>query len=485
MGDDESVTEHLDVLIAGAGLAGIGTACQLERDLPGLTYAVLEARPVSGGTWDLFRYPGIRSDSDMFTLGYSFRPWPTPEAIADGESILRYLRETAEEYGVAPKIRYGCRVVSASWSSSQARWLVAIEDAFGERSLSCGFLHLSTGYYDYADPYLPSFPGVEHFTGDLVHPQLWAPETAWAGKDVVVIGSGATAVSILPAIAATSRSAVMLQRSPSYVISLPQRKQFSFPALARLSPKAASRVERIRSVTVTSAFWHLCRLAPGRSANWLIGRLRGLLPPGYPLENFTPRYHPWDQRLCVVPDGDLFTALSAGDVEVVTGEIETFTERGLRLKDGRELPADLVVAATGLRIRLLGGIRLDLDGEPVEPGTAVMYKGTLLAGVPNLSVTVGYDNASWTLKTEMSARFVVRVLRHLRRHGYRVAVATFPPSPDRTPLLTLTSGYLTRAADRIPSQGQRWPWRLASSYWVDALRMRVSRVGGKGLDFTR
>ncbi len=485
MGDDESVTEHLDVLIVGAGLAGIGTACHLERDLPGLSYAVLESRPVSGGTWDLFRYPGIRSDSDMFTLGYSFRPWPTPEAIANGESILRYLRETAEEYGVTPKIRYGSRVVSASWSSSQARWLVSFEDAGGEQAVSCSFLHLSTGYYDYADPYLPSFPGVEHFTGELVHPQLWSPETAWAGKDVVVIGSGATAVSILPAIAAASRSAVMLQRSPSYVISLPQRKQFSFPALARLSPKLASRAERIRSVTVTSAFWHLCRLAPGRSASWLIGRLRGLLPPGYPMENFTPRYRPWDQRLCVVPDGDLFTALSAGDVEVVTGEIATFTERGIRLKDGRELAADLVVAATGLRIRLLGGVRLDLDGEPVDPGTAVMYKGTLLAGVPNLSVTVGYDNASWTLKTEMSARFVVRVLRHLHRHGYRVAVATFPASPDRTPLLTLTSGYLTRAAGRIPSQGRRWPWRLASSYWLDALRMRFGPVDGKGLDFTR
>jgi monooxygenase len=499
MGDDESVTsatEHLDVLIIGAGLAGIGTACHLERELPGLTYAVLESRPVSGGTWDLFRYPGVRSDSDMFTLGYSFRPWATPKSIADGASILRYLRETAEEYGVTPKIRYGCRVVSASWSSSQARWLVSIEvpqplggrevpPAPVERALSCGFLHLSTGYYDYVDPYLPEFPGVERFTGELVHPQLWAPGTTWAGKDVVVIGSGATAVSILPAIAAATKSAVMLQRSPSYVISLPQRKQFSAPALARLSPKAASRYERIRSVTVTSAFWHLCRLAPARSADWLIGRLRGLLPPGYPLENFTPRYRPWDQRLCVVPDGDLLTAVSAGDVEVVTGEIETFTERGIRLKDGRELPADLVVAATGLRVRLLGGIRLDLDGEPVDPGTAVMYKGTLLAGVPNLSVTVGYDNASWTLKTEMSARFVVRVLKHLRRHGYRIAVATFPASPGRTPLLTLTSGYLTRAAGTIPSQGQHWPWRLASSYWVDALRMRLGRVNGRGLDFLR
>ncbi len=236
MGDDESVTEHLDVLIVGAGLAGIGTACHLERDLPGLSYAVLESRPVSGGTWDLFRYPGIRSDSDMFTLGYSFRPWPTPEAIANGESILRYLRETAEEYGVTPKIRYGSRVVSASWSSSQARWLVSFEDAGGEQAVSCSFLHLSTGYYDYADPYLPSFPGVEHFTGELVHPQLWSPETAWAGKDVVVIGSGATAVSILPAIAAASRSAVMLQRSPSYVISLPSANSSAsrrWPAIAQ------------------------------------------------------------------------------------------------------------------------------------------------------------------------------------------------------------------------------------------------------------
>ncbi|MBT0773611.1 NAD(P)/FAD-dependent oxidoreductase [Kineosporia sp. J2-2] len=470
--------EQLDVLIIGAGLSGIATACHLERSLPHTRYAVLEARPDTGGTWDLFRYPGVRSDSDMFTLGYSFRPWRGRSAVADGGSVLNYLRETAEEYGVSSRIRLGHRVFSASWSGERARWLVRVRlEDDEELVISCGFLCLNTGYYDYEQPHLPEFPGRERFTGRLVHPQLWPDDLSWAGQDVVVIGSGATAVSMVPALAPAARRVIMLQRSPGYLISLPAR----IPWTGR-RPK----LERLRSATVTSLFWHLCRLAPRSSARWLIGRVRRLLPPGYPVhEHFTPRYRPWDQRLCLVPDADLFTALASGDAEVVTGTVDTLTERGVRLTDGRELPATLIVAATGLRLKLLGGIALDLDGEPVDPGSTVMYKGSMLSGVPNLSVTVGYPNASWTLKAELTARFVVRVLRHRRRCGYRVAVASPPPSPQRLPLMPLTSGYLLRSARSVPRQGGRWPWRLYHSFWIDTVLVRGGRVNGEGLTFRR
>lgn len=477
------MAEHLDVLIVGAGPSGIGQACHLERSLPGTSYAVLEARSASGGTWDLFRYPGVRSDSDLFSLSYSFRPWSRPAGIADGASIRQYLRESAEEYGVTAKIRYRHRVVSASWSSERARWLVRVSiDDVGEHLISCDFLCLGTGYYDYDHPHLPDFPGLARFRGQVVHPQHWPAGLTGQGQDVVVIGSGATAVSLLPALAPGTRSAVMLQRSPGYVVSLTQRRRFSVPGLP---PRLAGRLERIRNVTVTSAFWHLSRIAPRSTGRWLRNRVRHLLPRSYPMRHFTPRYNPWDQRLCVVPDADLFTAISAGDVEVVTDEIETFTEDGIRLRSGRVLPASLVVTATGLRVRLLGGIRLEVDGVPVDPADQVTYKGTLLTDVPNLAVFVGYANSSWTLKTEMSARFVVRLLRHQRKHGYRAAVATAPPTPERVPLLTLTSGYLTRAEHLLPVQGRRWPWRLTSSYWVDALRMGLGRVDAEGLELIR
>nr|WP_269328739.1 NAD(P)/FAD-dependent oxidoreductase [Kineosporia babensis] len=469
-------------MVVGAGLAGIGTACHLERELPGLSYAVLESRAVSGGTWDLFRYPGVRSDSDMFSLSYSFRPWSSRRSIADGASVLHYLRQSAQEYGVSAKIRYRHRVVSASWCSARALWSVLAEMEDGStRTLRCRFLCLSTGYYDYADPYLPEFPGQEQYQGRIVHPQLWPDDLDWTGEDVVVIGSGATAVSLVPALAPAARSLTMLQRSPSYVISLPQRHS----SRASFVPAKTARRRRRRAVATVSAFWHLCRLAPSLTSRWLRDQVRPLLPEGYPMQHFTPRYNPWDQRLCVVPNADLFTAISAGDAEIVTGEIASFTENGIELTNGRVLPASLVVAATGLRVKLLGGIALDLDGSPVDPAEKVAYKGTLLTDVPNLAFSIGYDNASWTLKTELSARFVVRVLRHMQAHGYRAAVAKPPPTAHRTPLMTLTSGYINRAGHLIPTQGRRWPWRTYSSYGLDALLMRMTPVDGEGLDFTR
>ncbi|GLY31400.1 NAD(P)/FAD-dependent oxidoreductase [Kineosporia sp. NBRC 101731] len=475
--------EHLDVLIVGAGLSGIGTACHITRSFPGGSLAVLEARPVSGGTWDLFRYQGVRSDSDMFTLGYAFRPWTSPTAIAQGQAVLQYIRETAEEFGIAARIRYGHRVVSASWCGERATWVVRVATDAGELLLGCGFLYLTTGYYDYEEPHRPSFPGQEGFTGRLVHPQFWPGDLTWDDQDVVVIGSGATAVSLVPALAPRARSVVMLQRTPGYVISLAQRNAGARSLFGRFPPPLASRLERARSATVTSLFWHLCRLAPRTSAAWLIGRVRALLPPGYPVErHFTPPYRPWDQRLCVVPDGDLFTAIGAGDAEVVTGQIASFGARCVVLDDGTVLPADLVVTATGLRVRMLGGITLDVDGVPVDPGAAVMHRGTMLSGVPNLAVSVGYANNSWTLKTELSARLVVRTLRYLRRHGYRTVVAAAPPTAGRTPLMPLQSGYLQRAHG-VPTQGRRWPWRLTSSYWIDALLMRTGRTAGRGLTF--
>ncbi|GAB6903760.1 flavin-containing monooxygenase [Kineosporia succinea] len=482
---EPEAAEHVEVIVVGAGLSGIGTACHLQRSLPDVSYVILESRDTSGGTWDLFRYPGLRSDSDMFTLGYSFNPWRSPVAIAEGAAILRYVRETAEAFGVDSRIRYRQRVVSASWSQEKARWTVRIAADGKDRTMSCDFLYLNTGYYDYADPYRPEFTRQSEFTGELIHPQLWPRTANWDDQDVVVIGSGATAVTLAPALAPRARSVVMLQRSPGYVISLPRRNTVAERLFRWFPPVIASRLERARSAGVVSLMWHVSRIAPRRTARWLVGRVRHALPHGYPVrEHFTPSYRPWDQRLCVAPDGDLFTAVAAGDVEMVTGRIAALGERSVELDDGRSLPADLIVLATGLRVKMLGGIALDLDGEPVVPADTVLHKGTMLSGVPNLAVSVGYANASWTLKIELSARLVVRTLRYMRWHGYRVVVASPPPTPGRVPLMSLMSGYLRRA-EGLPTQGRHWPWRMVSSYWVDAALMRAGRLHGRGIHYLR
>ena len=467
--------DHVDVLIVGAGLSGIGAAVHLGRDCPGKTYAVLEARGAIGGTWDLFRYPGIRSDSDMYTLGYSFKPWTDPKAIADGDSIRAYVRQTAREYDVEQHIRFHHRAVRAEWDSATARWTVhARRDDTGEDvTITCGFLFTNSGYYRYDSGYTPRFPGVERYAGTLVHPQHWPDDLDYTGKRVVVIGSGATAVTLVPAMAERAAHVTMLQRSPTYVIALPSRDPFADAARRWLPPKAAYTVARWKNVALGVANFQLSRRAPGVVKRFLRRAAKGRLPAGYDVErHFSPRYDPWDQRLCVVPDGDLFTALRAGRASVVTDTIDTFTEHGIRLASGEELPADVVVTATGLNLLALGGMTLAVDGAEVDLASTVAYKGMMLSGVPNFAMTIGYTNASWTLKADLVATYVCRLLRHLDDTGQQIVTPLAPDTDDLAPIIDLKSGYVLRAVDQLPKQGPRAPWRLHQNYPRDVRLMR-------------
>ncbi|MFC5138570.1 flavin-containing monooxygenase [Actinomycetospora rhizophila] len=477
-------TEHLDVVIVGAGLSGVGTACHLERDLPGTRYAVLEAREDLGGTWSLFRYPGIRSDSDMHTLGYRFRPWSSATALADGPSILEYVRETAQEFGVDEKIRYGHRVTRASWDSDAQRWTLEIP---GRTPLTCSFLLMCSGYYRYDQGYTPDLPGIERFGGTVVHPQLWDPELDYAGKRVVVIGSGATAVTLVPAMTQGDGAAAhvtQLQRSPSYVLSI-GRTDAVAEVLSRWLPKAvADPLTRAKNIAQIITLYQVSQRFPRFVRGLLRKATQAALPAGYDVDtHFNPRYDPWDQRMCMVPDGDLFRAIRRGDAEIVTDTIETFTETGIRLASGRELEADVVVTATGLNLQMFGGAELVVDGEALHLPDTMAYKGMMLSGVPNLVYMIGYTNASWTLKVDLVAEYVVRFLRHLRRSGLGVAVPERDPSVEEAPFLDFGAGYVQRSIDELPKQGTRAPWRLAMNYAVDAVSLRRSRVDDEAMRF--
>ncbi|MFJ6197887.1 flavin-containing monooxygenase [Micromonospora sp. NPDC092111] len=481
-------TDHVDVLIVGAGLSGIGAACHLRRDCPDKTYAVLEARDAIGGTWDLFRYPGIRSDSDMFTLGYSFKPWTDPKAIADGESIRRYVRQTARDYGVEEHIRFQHRVVRAEWDRATARWTVHArrDDTAEDVVLTCGFLFTCAGYYRYDAGHTPEFPGVERYTGRLVHPQHWPADLDHTGSRVVVIGSGATAVTLVPALAARAAHVTMLQRSPTYVIALPARDRIADALRRWLPPKAAYPVVRWKNVLLGTANYQLSRRAPKLVRSLLRRAAKGRLPAGYDVDrHFSPRYDPWDQRLCVVPDGDLFAALTAGRASVVTDTVDTFTPGGVRLGSGTELPADVVVTATGLNLLALGGMTLAVDGVDVDLARTVAYKGMMLSGVPNFALTIGYTNASWTLKADLVATYVCRLLRHLDATGQQIVTPVAPPDGDLAPLIDLHSGYVLRSVDALPKQGARAPWRLYQNYPRDVMMMRHGRLTDEGVRFSR
>jgi len=473
-------TEHLDVVIVGAGLSGIGTACHLERELPDHRYAVLEAREDLGGTWSLFRYPGIRSDSDMHTLGYRFRPWSSATALADGPSILDYVRETAEEYGVDEKIRYGHRVTRASWDSGTQRWTLEIP---GHEPLTCSFLLMCSGYYRYDRGYTPDLPGLERFGGTVVHPQLWDPELDYAGKRVVVIGSGATAVTLVPAMTEDSvdRGAAahvtMLQRSPSYVLSIGRTDPVA-EALSRWLPRAvADPLTRAKNIAQIIALYQISQRFPRFVRGLLRRATQSALPEGYDVDtHFNPSYDPWDQRMCMVPDGDLFRAIRQGRADIVTDHVETFTETGIRLRSGQELEADVVVTATGLTLQMFGGAELVVDGEPVHLPDTMAYKGMMLTGVPNLVYMIGYTNASWTLKVDLVAEYVVKLLGHMRERGLGVAVPERDPDVEEAPFLDFGAGYVQRSIDELPKQGTRAPWRLAMNYAIDAVALRRSRV---------
>lgn len=473
---NEPAAGHVDVLIVGAGLSGIGAACHLQIESPGTSYAIVEARDRSGGTWDLFTYPGIRSDSDMFTLGYGFRPWTGAQSIAAGADILDYLRVTASEYGVDRNISYRSKVVRAEWSGQDARWTVTVERPGStlRTTRTCGFLYLCSGYYRYDQGYTPDWPGLDDFGGTVIHPQHWPDQAQLEGKRVVVIGSGATAVTLVPALAAAGAQVTMLQRSPSYVMALPAHDRVA-NILQRLLPgPQASTAIRWKNVKVSTAVYGLCRRFPARARAALTSGVARALPAGYDVDtHFNPRYQPWDQRLCLVPGGDFFEAISSGRADVVTDRIDRFTRTGLRLQSGGELEADIVVTATGLNLVALGGIELVVDGEPVVVHERVAFKAMMLDGVPNFAFAIGYTNAAWTLKVDLVSSYVSRLVNSMRQRNYTTVTPTRPAAPMATsPFIDMRSGYFRRSLESLPLQGDRAPWRLRQHYGKDAKLFR-------------
>ena len=481
-------TEHFDVLIVGAGLSGIAAGYHLQTRCPGRSYAILEGRDAIGGTWDLFRYPGIRSDSDMYTLGYSFKPWEDAKAIADGPAILKYVRDTAAEHGIDRKIRFGHRIVRASWSTPDAKWTVeARRGGTGETvRLSCGFLFMCSGYYDYDAGYTPEFPGAERFAGRIVHPQKWSDDVDYAGKRVVIIGSGATAVTLVPAMAKTAAHVTMLQRSPTYVVARPSEDAMANRLRRWLPAKLAYGITRWKRVLLGMYFFNLCRRDPERVKALIRKGVTAFLGPQYDVDtHFTPRYNPWTQRLCLVPDGDLFRAIRKGQASVVTDHIETFTERGLKLKSGAELEADLIVTATGLNLKVLGGLEIVVDGERVDPAKTLAYKGMMYSGVPNFASASGYTNASWTLKCDLTCEYVCRLLNHMKRRGLRQCTPrNSDPTITELPWIDFSSGYVQRAVHKFPKQGSKAPWRLYQNYVRDLMLLRYGRVDDGVMEFS-
>ena len=544
--------EHFDVLVIGAGLSGIGAGCHLQMRCPDKSYAILEARAVSGGTWDLFQYPGVRSDSDMYTLGYRFRPWLGQKAITDGASILRYIRDTATEYGIDRKIRYGHRLVRASWSTTDARWTVDVEvtratnaepcvattgaasllsnDAAGatpgaesnetahvtgnlrtsatESALSnavasaarpyttftCNMLYSCMGYYDYRGGFTPEFPGAEKFRGTIVHPQQWPESLDYANKRVVVIGSGATAITLVPALAESAQHVTMLQRSPTYVMARSSRDGIAMRLRALLPAKAAYAAARWKNVGLSIGGYWVSRRYPAFMKALILKHAKRALngrdfTPGDADKfdadtHFSPRYNPWDERMCLAPDADFFKSIRAGKSSVVTDSVETFTATGVQLKSGKHLDADIIVTATGLQMRLLSGVQLEVDGRVIKPSAAMVYKGMMFSDVPNFISAFGYTNASWTLKVDLTADYTCRLLHYMDRHGFHQCT---PRQNDPTilaePVLDFTSGYVKRALAELPSQGSRAPWKVHQNYARDLLTIRFGRVDDGVMEF--
>lgn len=475
--------EHVDVLVIGAGLSGIGAAAQLRTHHPDRTVAVLEARDTLGGTWDLFRYPGIRSDSDMFTFGYRWRPWPSDTSLADGPLILDYLRTVAEEHGVDRLIRYDHKVTAAAWSSEEQRWTVTVETGGGTRELTCGLLWGCSGYYDYETGHAPEFPGADRFQGDLVHPQFWPEDLDHTGKKVVVIGSGATAITLVPAMAGEAEHVTMLQRSPSYVLNRPARDPIA-RKLARLPEKVRYPIVRWANILVTVGSYQAFQRWPSWAKGYLRGQTEKLLPETVPVDpHFNPSYDPWDQRLCFVPNADLFKAFRSGQASVVTDTIETFDETGIQLTSGEHLDADVIVTATGLKLKPFGGVAMSVDGAEVKLHETMAHKALMLSGVPNFVYTIGYTNASWTLKADLVSDYVMRMLDHLDRTGQRSFVARKDETVGERPFMDFQSGYVLRALDSLPRQGDRAPWQLKQNYLVDLRTIRRDRIDDGVLEF--
>lgn len=481
-------TIHVDVLIVGAGLSGIAAAYYLQTRCPAQSYTILEGREAIGGTWDLFRYPGVRSDSDMFTLGYSFRPWPEAKAIADGPAILKYIRETAAAYGVDRQIRFQHRVRRATWSPADAQWTVEAEQV-PEKALvrfTCNFLFMCSGYYDYTKGYTPTWPGAEWFQGQIIHPQQWPSNLDYTNKQVVVIGSGATAVTLVPAMAEAAAHVTMLQRSPTYMVSGPSQDAFADRWRKRLPARLAHPLIRWRNVLFSIYFYNIARRKPAETKASILQGIRNELGPDYDVEtHFAPRYNPWDQRLCLAPDADFFKAMKAGKASVVTDQIETFTESGIQLQSGQHLDADIIVTATGLVMKLMSGVELVVDGRPVDLGKTMSYKGLMLSDIPNFAFVLGYTNASWTLKCELACRYVCRLLNYMAKHGYAQCTPRRDPTVGEEPIVDFTSGYIQRALDHLPRQGSQRPWKLYQNYLLDLLTLRFGKVNDGTIGFER
>jgi monooxygenase len=481
-----SMTEKTDVLIIGAGLSGIGAACRLKRDCPEKSIVILEARQATGGTWDLFRYPGIRCDTDMYTLGYSFAPFPGDKAIADGDAILDYIQDTAREYKVDGLVHHGHKVDALEWSSERKSWLVTALLPDGEqRQFEASFVHCCSGYYDYDRGYLPDFPGSEDFAGLQIHPQHWPQDLDYSGKKVVIIGSGATAVTLVPNMAKKAAHVTMLQRSPSYVLSQPSVNE-TYKLLTRFMPrKWAYYLTRWKQIGMAMFIVHLCQTKPDKVRGMLRKHVVDIMGETYPVdEHFNPSYNPFEQRVCFMPDGDMFRTLKSGKAEIVTDHIERFTATGIQLKSGKHIEADIIVTATGLNLLPMAGLTPLVDGSPRPVNESLVYKGMMLSHVPNFSFVVGYTSVPWTLKADMASQYVCRLIKHMDRKGYDQCVPSPEPGMTGTaPLMDISSGYATRSADSIPKQGDKAPWCLHQNYLKDRRKLFGGRLEDGAMKF--
>ena len=482
--------EHVDVVVVGAGISGIGAGYHLQTMSPDRSFVILEARDSIGGTWDLFRYPGVRSDSDMYTLGYRFKPWRNAKSIADGASILEYLKETVREHDLERHMRFGRRVIGADWTSDDARWVVTVrnESTGADEQISCNFLFMCAGYYNYRRGHRADLPGIDRFSGRVVHPQFWPEDLDYAGKRVLVVGSGATAMTLVPAMATSASHVTMLQRSPTYVVSRPDVDKWALRIRRVLPPKLAYRVIRFKNTTIQQLFYGRMREHPVEAKARLIGMVSEAMGPGFDVDkHFTPSYFPWDQRLCLLPNGDLLGALREGRASIVTDHIDTFTESGVRTKSGQVIEADIVVTATGLELVVLGEASFTVDGEPVDFGSTFTYKGMGFSGVPNLATSFGYVNASWTLKSDLTCEYVCRLLNHMRDTGTAIATPTLRPEerdmPRRPWIDGFTPNYMTRDMHRFPSQGDHAPWLNPQNFKRDVELYRKSPVDDGSMVF--
>lgn len=479
-------SEHVDIIVVGAGISGVCAGYHLQKTRPDSSYLILEGRAATGGTWDIFRYPGVRSDSDMQTLGFPFRPWHGDKAMADGPSILKYVRETAHHYGIDQHIRLGHRVRRASWSSELARWSIQVQTPTGRAHFTCDFIVLCSGYYDGDHGHSPQFDGADRFAGPIVHPQAWSSDLEYAGKQVVVIGSGATAVTLVPAMAKSAAHVTMLQRSPSYVLAMPNRDPLAI-ALRRILPnRLAHHLLRWKNVLFFMLFFNISRRAPKFMRKLLRNQVASNLGEDYDVDtHFNPRYDPWRERMCFVPDGDLFESIRTGRASIVTDQIDAFTETGIRLASGEELDADIIVTATGLNLALAGGMDLIVDGRQVDLAQTLIYKGVMVSGVPNLALVTGYTNASWTLKCDLSCAYAARLLAYMARHGHTMAMASnIAPDVTPKPLIDFSSGYIQRSADKLPRQGSKRPWHLYQNYFRDIVSLRIGSIRDDAIVFS-